>query len=156
MKLSNVLDFLSNHKLSNDVLILGESPSSRNSDTFRKKFKEGKIQPHGTFARLEDWTVRLGLEEWDFHNVIPHIMNCKDIKQVDESALQKAVKGKKVIIALGHLVARVCKKYAIDNYKIDHPSPRNRNFNGEAGRIYEQKMLDELKKFLDVKLGRKV
>ena len=67
---------------------------------------------------------------------------CKD---VDEAKLKKAVKNKKIIIALGGFVERVCKKYSISNYKIDHPSPRNRNLNSKE---YEQKMLDDLKCYL--------
>ena len=65
-------------------------------------------------------------------------------KESDEK-LRKAVEGKKVVISLGGFVERVCKKYSISNYKIDHPSPRNRNLNSKE---YEQNMLDKLKCYL--------
>ena len=69
-----------------------------------------------------------------------------DINDVDEDALYEAVQDKTIIIALGGFVERVCKKYKIGCYKIDHPSPRNRNLNDPH---YEQQMLKNLKKYLD-------
>ena len=134
--MKSVLDFLEGHQLSEDIIILGQCPSS-------------KITPsiNGTFSRLKKWMTTVGIREWDFHNVIPHKINSYDINDVDVDALYKAVEGKGVIIALGGFVQKVCKKYAIDNYKIDHPSPRNRNLNSME---YEAQMLHKLKEHLDV------
>lgn len=132
--MNNVLDFLEGHKTSDDIIILGQCPSTK-----KVPFK------NGTFSRLKRWFTEVGVEDWDFHNVIPDKINSYDIKDVDEEKLRKAVAGKKVVISLGGFVERVCKKYSISNYKIDHPSPRNRNLNSKE---YEQNMLDELKCYL--------
>ena len=114
--MNNVLDFLEGHKTSDDIIILGQCPSTK-----KVPFK------NGTFSRLKRWFTEVGVEDWDFHNVIPDKINSYDIKDVDEEKL------------------RVCKKYSISNYKIDHPSPRNRNLNSKE---YEQNMLDKLKCYL--------
>lgn len=87
----------------------------------------------------------VGVPAWDFHNVIPHKINSYDLKDVDKAALMNAVEGKNIIISLGGFVERACKKYSIDNYKIDHPSPRNRNLNSKE---YELAMLESLKQYL--------
>lgn len=63
------------------------------------------------------------------------------MSDVDKEQLEAAVRGKKVVIALGGFVSRVCKKYGIPHIKIDHPSPRNRNLNSLE---YEMMMLNEL------------
>lgn len=120
---------------SEDVIILGQCPST-------------KTQPftNGTFARLKKWTDAVDLREWDFHNVIPNKINSYDMKDVDVDALLAAVQGKKTIIALGGFVSRVCAKYHITHYKIDHPSPRNRNLNDPD---YEKQMLEQLKRHLN-------
>ena len=144
--MNSVLDFLHDHKISDTVLVLGQCPSTRNPRVREEIKKSGKIPTHGTYARLERWMDHVGLKEWDFHNVIPNKINSYDIKEVDEKKLKKAVKNKKIIIALGGFVERVCKKYSISNYKIDHPSPRNRNLNSKE---YEQNMLNELKDYLN-------
>ena len=130
----NVLDFLEGHKTSDDIIILGQCPSTK-----KVPFK------NGTFSRFKRWFTEVGVEYCDFHNVIPDKINSYDIKDVDEEKLRKAVEGKKVVISLGGFVERVCKKYSISNYKIDHPSPRNRNLNSKE---YEQNMLDKLKCYL--------
>ena len=90
--------------------------------------------------------LTVGVRDWDFHNVIPNKINSYDIKDVDVDALYTACEGKGVVIALGGFVQKVCNKYSIDNYKIDHPSPRNRNLNSME---YEAAMLHKLKDFLD-------
>lgn len=133
--MKSVLDFLEGHKLSEDIIILGQCPSTKTTPSV-----------NGTFARLRKWLLTVGIREWDFHNVIPNKINSYDIKDVDVDALYKAVEGKGVVIALGGFVQRVCNKYGIDNYKIDHPSPRNRNLNSME---YEANMLHELKEYLD-------
>ena len=87
---------------------------------------------------------------WAFHNVIPNKINSYKMEDVDESALFDAVHDKKLVIALGGFVSRVCKKYNIDHIKIDHPSPRNRNLNSIK---YElsiiQKIHDEISLYKD-------
>jgi hypothetical protein len=133
--MKSVLDFLEGHKLSEDIIILGQCPSTKTTPSV-----------NGTFARLRKWLLTVGIRDWDFHNVIPNKINSYDIKDVDVDALYKAVEGKGVVIALGGFVQRVCNKYGIDNYKIDHPSPRNRNLNSME---YEANMLHGLKEYLD-------
>jgi len=133
--MKSVLDFLEGHGTSNELLILGQCPSSNT-----------KPLKNGTYNRLMNWCDFVGISMFSFHNVIPNKINSYDINDVDEDALYEAVQGKTIIIALGGFVERVCKKYKIDCYKIDHPSPRNRNLNDPH---YEQQMLKNLKKYLD-------
>ena len=133
--MKSVLDFLEGHGSSNELLILGQCPSSNT-----------KPLKNGTYNRLMNWCDFVGISMFAFHNVIPNKINSYDINDVDEDALYEAVQGKTIIIALGGFVERVCKKYKIDCYKIDHPSPRNRNLNDPH---YEQQMLKNLKKYLD-------
>ena len=133
--IKSVLDFLEDHKLSEDIIVLGQCPSTKVTPT-----------ANGTFQRLKRWMTNVGVEAWDFHNVIPHKVNSYDIKDVNVDALHKAVEGKGVVISLGGFVQKVCNKYGIDNYKIDHPSPRNRNLNSME---YEANMLHKLKEYLD-------
>jgi hypothetical protein len=140
--MKSVLDFLEGHNISDDIIILGQCPSSKVTPTV-----------NGTFARLRKWMLTVGVRDWDFHNVIPHKINSYDIKDVDVNALRKAVEGKGIVISLGGFVERVCRKYAIDNYKIDHPSPRNRNLNSIE---YEANMLHKLKEYLDVARTNKI
>lgn len=130
----DVLDFLPNHDTNSDVIVLGQCPSSKTTPS-----------ANGTFARLKKWMDYVGVEAWDFHNVIPHKINSYDLKDVDSSALMNAVKGKNTVISLGGFVERACKKHSIDTYKIDHPSPRNRNLNSKD---YELAMLESLKQYL--------
>ena len=78
--MNNVLDFLEGHKTSDDIIILGQCPSTK-----KVPFK------NGTFSRLKRWFTEVGVEDWDFHNVIPDKINSYDIKDVDEEKLRKAV-----------------------------------------------------------------
>jgi len=130
----DVLDFLPGHDTNSDIIVLGQCPSSKTTPSV-----------NGTFARLKKWMDYVGVEAWDFHNVIPHKINSYDLKDVDKTALIIAVQDKKVVISLGGFVERACKKYSIDTYKIDHPSPRNRNLNSKD---YELAMLESLKQYL--------
>ena len=136
--MTRVKDFVPDHVTSKDVIVLGLSPAKR----------KVKHKPHsnGTLIRLDGWMKSVGQREWSFHNVIPNVEGSADMADVDVVALQRAVRGKKIVIALGSFVERVCKKYSIDNFKIDHPSPRNRNFNDPS---YEKKMLASLNEFLN-------
>jgi hypothetical protein len=133
--MKSVLDFLDGHGSSNELLILGQCPSSNT-----------KPLKNGTYDRLMKWCNEVNISMFAFHNVIPNKINSYDINDVDEDALYEAVQGKTIVIALGGFVERVCKKYKIDCYKIDHPSPRNRNLNDPK---YEKQMLKKLKKYLD-------
>ena len=133
--MKSVIDFLDGHCTSNELVILGQCPSSNT-----------KPLKGGTYDRLMNWCDFVGISMFAFHNVIPNKINSYDINDVDEEALYEAVKDKKIVIALGGFVERVCKKYKINCYKIDHPSPRNRNLNDAK---YEQQMLKNLKKYLD-------
>jgi hypothetical protein len=132
--MKSVTSFLSDHKTSDEVIILGQCPSSKT-----EPFK------NGTFARLDSWCKQVGLDAWDFHNVIHDKINSYDLKDVDDETLIQKTQGKRVVIALGNFVSRACKKNAIYHYKIDHPSPRNRNLNSKE---YEEKMIASLKEFL--------
>jgi hypothetical protein len=128
--MKSVTDFITDHKPSDDIIVLGQCPSS-------------KTQPfkNGTFARLKRWMDGVGAPEWTFHNVIPNKINSNDLNDVDIDALKAAVKGKKLVIALGGFVSKACIKHNITHYKIDHPSPRNRNLNDPE---YEIKMMLDL------------
>ena len=133
--LKSVPDFLSDHVTSDEVIILVMSPSTKT-----KPFK------NGTFARLQKWCDHVELKAFDFHNIIPDIANGCTIDQVDVEKLLQSVRGKVKIVALGGLVSKVCYKYGISHYKIDHPSPRNRNLNDPE---YELYMLEKLRKYLN-------
>ena len=125
--LKSVPDFLFAHKTSDTILVLGQCPSTRTKPT-----------ANGTFVRLKKWMDHLDLPCWAFHNVIPNKANSYKMEDVDVEALNKAVEGKHLVIALGGFVSRVCKKHKIKHLKIDHPSPRNRKFNDPD---YEAQML---------------
>lgn len=133
--MKSVVDFIPGHRPSEDIIFLGQCPSSKTV-----QFK------NGTFARLQKWTDAVGLESWSFHNVIHNRVNSYSLADVDEVALREAVKGKRFVIALGGFVERACKRHGIECYRIDHPSPRNRNFNDPA---YEPRMLERLKEYLN-------
>lgn len=133
--MKNVLNFLEDHVISDDIIILGQCPSS-------------KTQPfkNGTFARLKTWCDDVGLYAWDFHNVIPDKINSYSIADVNSDRLITRTKNKKKVIALGSFVSRVCTKYKIDHFKIDHPSPRNRNLNDKD---YEKAMIERLRTYVN-------
>ena len=132
--LKSVPDFIEDHVGSEDVIILGLSPSSRT-----KPFK------NGTFNRLQKWCDAAGLWEWDFHNVIPHIENGHKPSDVDVDLLLEKTSNRKKVIALGGIVSRICNKYKIDHLRIDHPSPRNRNLNDKG---YELQLIERLKAYI--------
>ncbi len=138
--MAKITDIIPDHVSSDDVIVIGMSPSPRKLNK--------KPYSNSTLVRLDRWMKAVDQREWSFHNVIPNVAGSSSINDVDVPALQMAVRGKKVVIALGSFVERVCKKYGIDNFKIDHPSPRNRNFND---RSYEARMLSGLKNFLNKK-----
>ena len=125
--MKSVLDFLEGHGTSNELLILGQCPSSNT-----------KPLKNGTYNRLMNWCDFVGISMFSFHNVIPNKANSYKMEDVDVEALNKAVEGKHLVIALGGFVSRVCKKHKITHLKIDHPSPRNRKFNDPD---YEAQML---------------
>lgn len=118
-----------------DVLFLGQCPSTNT-----------KPKANGTYNRLLSWCETVGIDSFSFHNVIPNKINSYDLKDVDVDALYSAVEGKRIIIALGGFVERACKKHGIECYKIDHPSPRNRNLNDAK---YEMNMLKRLKGYIN-------
>ena len=112
---------------------------------------------NGTFARLQDWMNRVGVPHWDFWNAVPEKTGDVKMEDVDWEKLYAHLAGRRVVIALGGFATRVAKqalKYdssGIVLIAIDHPSPRNRNFNDPA---YEGEMLKRLKKELKDVLGR--
>lgn len=126
----SVPDFIPGHKSSDDILVLGQCPSSNIKQT-----------KNGTFSKLRGWMEWVGEPAWAFHNVIPNKINSYNMSDVDTDKLESVVRNKKVIIALGGFVSRVCTKYGISHIKIDHPSPRNRNLNSIE---YEIAMLQRL------------
>jgi len=134
MRLKSVPDFIENHRRSEDIIILGLSPSSKTVP-----FK------NGTFARLKSWCDEVGLTEWDFHNVIPDVVNGMHPSMVNVDLLLEKTKSRKKIIALGGVVSKICYKYNIPHLKIDHPSPRNRNLNS---RQYELDLIERLRAYI--------
>jgi hypothetical protein len=133
--MKSVPDFIEGYRSSNDILILGQCPSSNT-----------KPNKNGTYSRLCKWLESVDVHAFAFHNVIPDKINSYDIKDVQYKKLYTVTHGRKKIIALGGFVERVCKKYNIPHYKIDHPSPRNRNLNDPK---YEQQMLKRLRDYLN-------
>jgi hypothetical protein len=118
-----------------DVLVLGMSPS-KHSDKPRK---------NGTCNTLATWMRIVGCHEWDFYNVIPHTVNSTSMSDVDPIELLYTTQNRVKIVALGGFVSRVCNKYNVPHYRIDHPSPRNRNFNDPN---YQARMLAGLDRYL--------
>jgi hypothetical protein len=134
--LKSVPDFIPDHIGSREVLVLGMNPSTK-----KKPIK------NGTFCRLRRWMTEVGIPHWDFHNVVPQKVGDCSLTDVDWDLLKEKVKGRKVVICLGVFVARVVKGVVDPDVLIliDHPSPRNRNFNDPG---YEISMLSRLKKSL--------
>jgi hypothetical protein len=107
---------------------------------------------NGTFCRLKEWMDAVGIPHWDFHNVVPDKTGDVKMEDVDWDSLYDHVKNRKIIICLGVFVTRVGAMLKKDGVTItcpiislDHPSPRNRNFNDPS---YEPEMLRRLKKEL--------
>ena len=138
--MAKITDIIPDHVSSDDFIVIGMSPSPRKLNN--------KAYSNSTLIRLDRWMKSVNQREWSFHNVIPNVVGSSSMNDVDVPALRRAVRGKTTIIALGSFVERVCKKHGIANFKIDHPSPRNRNFNDSS---YEAKMLTGLKTFLKTK-----
>lgn len=104
---------------------------------------------NGTFAKLQAWMNSVGVPHWDFHNVVPDKTGEVKMDDVDWQELLEHIRDRKVVICLGGFVARVMKKMEYTGIKticIDHPSPRNRNFNDPG---YEAQMLKRLKEELN-------
>jgi hypothetical protein len=98
----------------------------------------------------------VGVPHWDFWNVVPEKTGDVKMEDVDWDKLWEVIGQRKAVVCLGGFVARVAKRAAmyrsdpINLIFIDHPSPRNRNFNDPA---YEPEMLTRLKKELKDVLG---
>lgn len=130
-----MIDFMPDHKRSEDIIFIGISPSSKTTPA-----------SNGSFYTLKKWCIAAGLHEWDFHNLIPHKTNSMDKKDIDIELLNERVKTKKKIIALGGFVSDALKRFNIHHLKIDHPSPRNRNLNHPQ---YEKQIIQKLKNYLN-------
>lgn len=96
---------------------------------------------------MGQWCESVSLEQYEFYNVIPHVVASSSLDDVDVELLLQKVHAKRKVVALGGFASRVLNKYAISHMQIDHPSPRNRNLNDPA---YELKMLDRLRDYLNV------
>jgi hypothetical protein len=132
--LSDMMDFMPEHKRSNEIVIIGISPSTKT-----KPFK------NGSFNTLRKWCNAAELYEWDFHNIIPNKANSLDINDIDIELLYEKIHNKKKVIALGNFVSKILSKYKVEHLKIDHPSPRNRNLNDPN---YHNVLIDKLKIYL--------
>lgn len=133
--LSDMIDFMPDHKRSEHIIFIGISPST-------------KTQPfsNGSFNTLRKWCNAAGLFEWDFHNLIPHTANSMDKNDIDIELLYQKIQNKKKIIALGGFVSDNLKRMNIEHFKIDHPSPRNRNLNHPQ---YVKQLVEKLKTYLN-------
>lgn len=107
---------------------------------------------NGTFCRLKTWMDKVGVPHWDFHNVVPEKTGDVKMEDVDWDQLYEKCQDRKAIITLGGFAKRAvecmirnCAVIGADIISIDHPSPRNRNFNDPA---YEPEMLKRLKEEL--------
>lgn len=117
------------------IVFVGISPSSKT-----KAFK------NGTFARLKSWTDAIGVEQFDFFNVIPDVVNGMCPTLVDNEFITERTSGKTKVVALGGFVSRILSKNKVQHLKIDHPSPRNRNLNS---REYELGMIERLREYVN-------
>jgi hypothetical protein len=91
--------------------------------------KTPRLSSSSSFARLKRWCLEAGIESWDFHNLIPHVPGSEDPRDILEAELLERVRGKEMVVALGTFVHAQLRRRGIDSIRIDHPSPRNRNFN---------------------------
>lgn len=133
--MNDMIDFIPDHKRSEDIIFIGISPSSKT-----KPFE------NGSFNTLRKWCESVGLYEWDFHNLIPNKVNCLDKTYINHNLLIEKIKNKNKIIALGGYVSGYLTKNKIDHLKIDHPSPRNRNLNNLN---YVQTLVLKLKEYIN-------
>lgn len=104
---------------------------------------------NGSFARLQSWMNAVGVPHWDFTNVVPHKIGDVTLDDVPWDVLKAWCGERRVIVCLGGFVARAIKKVDTGDSVIiciDHPSPRNRNFNDPA---YEPEMLKRLKQEIE-------
>ena len=115
------------HSLSASVMVVGLCPSSLTDDCSREKYRKSD-----TIQTIIDWMHCARCYEFDFQNVIPHIVNADpDIGLVNLSALAKRLepfKHKKVI-ALGGFVSKVLKLVDIPHLPLYHPSGKTRQLN---------------------------
>jgi hypothetical protein len=112
---------------SSPVLIIGLAPTTH------------RVPPkRGTFLRLKKWCDECDLQKFDFCNLYD--------TPIDQ--LQEYGRTKKKIIALGVDVARICAKYGIPHFKMDHPSGLNRNLNDPK---YEQAVVHMMKEYLNAR-----
>jgi hypothetical protein len=130
--LSDMIDFIPDHKRSDDIIFIGISPSTKT-----KPFKTG------SFNTLNRWCEMAGIHSWDFYNLIPHKANSFDPKDIDAAELFVKTANKKIVVALGGFVDRMLKRYEISHIKIDHPSPRNRALNNPLRHAQNVEILKE-------------
>ena len=107
------------------ILVLGISPT-----LYREKPKK-----NATCNVVSRWMELVGAFAWDFHNVVPDVENCSKMALVDVEALLIAQMHRRKIVALGGFVSRVCERYNVPHYRIDHPSGRNHNLNDKDYRV---------------------
>jgi len=102
------------------LVFVGLAPSSK---------PQGK---NSSLYRLRRWIDTLYLSAVDFCNVFPdELPEVIHISTMDLEPIKKRLAGKRKIIALGGMVSNILTKAKIEHLKVDHPSPRNRNFNKE-------------------------
>jgi uracil-DNA glycosylase len=126
-------DFIPGHQSSKDVIFVGLSPSTCNTP--------GK---NGSFERLKTITSFVGLHEWSFQNVIPHIQGGNKTSQIVFELLENRMKPfrNKKVIALGNIASTALDKIDIQHLKIPHPSGLNRLWNNRMTK-YEVAMMIE-------------
>lgn len=118
------------------VCFVGLSPSSM----YGMRVKAGKMSP--SLKRLLGWCDKVGLQHWGFINVLEKPGSTDIWESSGEFA--KYLGGMRVV-ALGGLASRACTKYGVPHLALDHPSPRNRNFNDSG---YEIRVIRKLKSYI--------
>lgn len=115
------------HSLSDQVMVAGFCPSTLTDDCSRKKYRKSD-----TIQTVIDWMHCARCYEFDFQNVVPHIVNAPaDMELVNFKALMRRLepfKSKK-IIALGGFVSKVLKSIDIPHLPLYHPSGKTRQLN---------------------------
>lgn len=121
------------HSLSSEVMVVGFCPSTVTDECSREKYRKSD-----TVQTVIDWMHCARCYEFDFQNVIPHLVNASaDPLHVNFSALKKRLEpflGKKVI-ALGGFASKVLCHIDMPHLRVYHPSGKTRQLNDFETRL---------------------
>lgn len=120
----------------NEVLVVGLAPSRKGKESM-------------TLRRLREWLDIVGLQEYDFHNVIQSVLpyeTSPKYEHVSVETLRYKANQRRKIVALGNFVSDVLERNGIPHHKIEHPSGLNRKLNDP---VYVDAMLQNLRFYLE-------